>query len=60
MEAHKRNSESRRDSVRRIDTQIHRRKKAKAVPPLQAEWDVTEETPPTKLRMPSENMSRSR
>ncbi|MFQ5991788.1 MAG: hypothetical protein ACE5NA_05060 [Nitrospiraceae bacterium] len=60
MEAHKRNSESGRETARRIDTQIHRRKKAKAVPPLQAEWDVTEETPPTKLRMPSENMSRSK
>ena len=59
MEAHKRNSES-RQTARRIDTQIHRRKKAKAVPPLQAEWDVTEGTPPTKLRMPSENMSKSK
>jgi hypothetical protein len=34
----------------RIETQIHRRRKAKAFSPLEAEWDVTQGTPPTQLR----------
>jgi hypothetical protein len=43
---------------RRIETQIHRRKKAPAVPPLQSEWDQSEGRPPERLRMPSEKMSK--
>ncbi|OLB03403.1 MAG: hypothetical protein E6K61_03710 [Nitrospirae bacterium] len=41
---------------RRIETQIHRRKKAKPVFPLEAEWDADSATPPTGLRMPSDKM----
>ncbi|MGH7167875.1 MAG: hypothetical protein ACREII_05025 [Nitrospiraceae bacterium] len=39
---------------RRIETQIHRRKKAKPVFPLEAEWDADSASPPTGLRMPSD------
>jgi hypothetical protein len=45
---------------RRIETQIHRRKKAKAVPPLEAEWDVQSGSPPSDLRMPSDKMKKSK
>ena len=45
-------------SKERINTQIHRRKKAKAVLPMEDEWDVQSETPP-KLRTPSSNMKKS-
>jgi len=41
---------------RRIETQIHRRKKAKAVFPLEAEWDARSNQPPVGLRMPSDKM----
>ncbi len=41
---------------RRIETQIHRRKKAKAVFPLEAEWDVRSNRLPVGLRMPSDKM----
>jgi hypothetical protein len=41
---------------RRIETQIHRRKKAKPVFPLEAEWDAESGTPPTGLRMPPDKM----
>jgi hypothetical protein len=44
----------------RIETQIHRRKKAKAIPPLEAEWDIESSSSPTHLRTPSENMRPSR
>ena len=40
----------------RIETQIHRRKKAKAVLPLEAEWDADSGTPPSGLRTPSDRM----
>lgn len=45
---------------RRIETQIHRRKKAKAVPPLEAEWN--EESPglPANLRTSSDKMEKTR
>jgi hypothetical protein len=43
---------------RRIETQIHRRKKAKAVLPLEAEWDASSGRPPDRLRMPAEKMSK--
>jgi hypothetical protein len=44
--------------ARRIETQIHRRKKAKAVPPLEAEWDVSTGEKPKGLRTPSDRMGR--
>lgn len=44
---------------RRIETQIHRRKKAKKVFPLESEWDVDVGSPPERLRMPPEKMGRS-
>ena len=34
-----------RDVKRRIETQIHRRKKAKAVLPLEAEWNADSNNP---------------
>jgi hypothetical protein len=37
----------------RIETQIHRRKKAKAFSPLEPEWDRIGQLPPSHLRMPS-------
>jgi hypothetical protein len=45
---------------RRIETQIHRRKKAKALSPLTAEWDVRRPDIPPKLRMPSSRMRKAR
>jgi hypothetical protein len=45
---------------RRIETQIHRRKKAKALPPLTAEWDARHPDTPAKLRMPSDRMRKTR
>jgi hypothetical protein len=44
----------------RIETQIHRRKKAKALSPLTAEWDARRPDAPPKLRMPSSRMKKSR
>lgn len=44
----------------RIETQIHRRKKAKATPPLEAEWDIRSSGASTHLRTPSEQMRPSR
>jgi len=44
----------------RIETQIHRRKKAKALSPLTAEWDASRPDSPAKLRMPSNRMRKSR
>jgi len=41
----------------RIQTQIHRRQKAKAVPPMKDEWDDQSETPPN-LRTPSSKMKK--
>ena len=37
----------------RIETQIHRRKKAKAFSALEPEWDQIGQIPPSHLRMPS-------
>jgi hypothetical protein len=45
---------------RRIETQIHRRRKARAVPPLQAEWEAESGGPPSGLRMPQDRMDRRR
>lgn len=39
----------------RIETQIHRRSKAKAVFPLEAEWQVGAERP-VNLKMPADKM----
>lgn len=44
--------------MRRIETQIHRRKKAKAVFPLEVEWEVGSLGPPSSLRMPSDRMNK--
>ena len=41
----------------RIETQIHRRKKAKAFSALEPEWDQIDEVPPSHLRMPSGRMA---
>ena len=43
---------------RRIETQIHRRKKVKTSFPLEAEWDSTSKEPPGKLKMPPEEMKK--
>ncbi len=47
------------DPKRRINTQIHRRSKAKAVYPLSDEWEDTSSLPPKQLRMPSSNMGKT-
>ena len=49
-------SASRESPKRRIETQIHRRKKVKAVFPLEAEWDARSNRLPVGLRMPSDKM----
>ncbi|MEY4704610.1 MAG: hypothetical protein RL042_806 [Nitrospirota bacterium] len=41
----------------RIETQIHRRKKAKALSALESEWDQIGQAPPAHLRMPSDRMA---
>jgi hypothetical protein len=40
----------------RIETQIHRRKKSKALSALELEWDQIDQVPPSQLRMPSGRM----
>jgi hypothetical protein len=35
----------------RIETQIHRRRKAKASSPLEPEWDISQPNPPSQLRL---------
>ena len=47
------------DSKKRINTQIHRRSKAKAVYPLSDEWEDSSPTAPKQLRMPSANMNKT-
>jgi hypothetical protein len=44
----------------RIETQIHRRKKARALSPLTAEWDARRPESPPQLRMPANRMKKSR
>ena len=46
-----------RPGRRRIETQIHRRKKAKAFSALQSEWDQKDQMSPSHLRMISGRMS---
>ena len=41
----------------RIETQIHRRKKAKAFSALEPEWELIDQVSPSHLRMPSGRMS---
>jgi hypothetical protein len=41
----------------RIETQIHRRKKAKAFSALEPEWDSVDQALPSHLRMPSDRMA---
>jgi len=43
-------------SPRRIQTQIHRRSKAKAVYPLTDEWENSQDSPPEGLKRPPEDM----
>ncbi len=43
---------------RRIETQIHRRKKVKTVFPLHAEWDAGSGRPSPRLRMPQGRMKK--
>ena len=46
-------------SPKRIQTQIHRRKKAKAVSPLTNEWDNSQAGPPKGLKRPPQDMRNS-
>ncbi len=46
-----------RQTPPRIETQIHRRKKAKAFSSLEPEWDQIDQVPPSHLRMPSGRMA---
>ena len=43
----------------RIQTQIHRRKKAKAVAPLTNEWERSQSLPPKNLKRSSQDMRKS-
>lgn len=51
-------AQSSSDAKRRIETQIHRRKKAKAVPPMEAEWNEDSQSPPH-LKMPADQMDKA-
>jgi hypothetical protein len=48
---------ARRQGPPRIETQIHRRKKAKAFSALEPEWDQNDQVSPSHLRMPAGRMS---
>lgn len=50
-------STSPQKSKKRIQTQIHRRQKAKAVAPLEDEWNDQSDIPPN-LRTPSSEMKK--
>ncbi len=47
------------DPPKRIQTQIHRRKKAKAVYPLTNEWESSQSEPPKGLKRPPQDMRKS-
>lgn len=47
------------DPPKRIQTQIHRRKKAKAVSPLTNEWESSQAEPPKGLKRPPQDMRNS-
>ena len=49
--------DAQRQGRSRIETQIHRRKKAKAFSSLEPEWDLTDKVLPSHLRMPSGRMA---
>jgi len=49
-----------KDSKKRIETQIPRRKQGKKAYPLESEWEIQTGTPPKQLRMPRENMGPTR
>ena len=51
--------DSQRQDRPRIETQIHRRKKAKAFSALESEWDEDAQMQPLHLRMPSDRMASS-
>ncbi len=44
---------------KRIETQIHRRKKAKAVSPLTDEWESEQAGPPKGLKRPPQDMRKA-
>lgn len=44
----------------RIETQIHRRRKVKATPPFEAEWDDQSGLKPEGLRTPPDKMDRTK
>lgn len=44
---------------KRIQTQIHRRKKANAVSPLTNEWESSQSEPPKDLKRPPQDMRRA-
>ena len=46
-------------SPHRIQTQIHRRNKAKAVAPLMNEWERARAMPPKNLKRPPQDMQKS-
>lgn len=46
-------------SPTRIQTQIHRRKKAKAMSPLTNEWESSQAGPPKGLKRPPKDMRNS-
>lgn len=50
-------SNSQRQDRPHIETQIHRRKKAKAFSSLEPEWDQIDQVPPSHLRMPTGRMA---
>lgn len=50
---------SREKPRKRIQTQIHRRKKAKAIYPLTDEWDYSQATPPQKLKRLPKDMPKA-
>ena len=55
----KKKSDPEKYPTARIETQIHRRSKAKAVFPLEAEWQAGAEYP-SNLRMPADKMDKHR
>lgn len=53
-----RGTEPARPPRKRIETQIHRRRKVKASFPLETEWDVRSGKPPEGLRTPEDKRTR--
>lgn len=42
---------------RRINTQMPRRLKVQPATPMESEWDITADSPPSALRTPAEKMN---